>query len=276
MDSLDGHRAQLLEAVETAVAFGQMALAQKNKGQTSLFDGDSSEKIQYPQYPIVSPWNESQQLTLEKEMLGFYISGHPLGKFENEVRTFASVKLSSVQQLKDSETVKVCGIVTDCKSILDRKNKPMAFVTLEDFSGSAEIIVFASVYAKVAELLNTDSMVAVSGRASAREEEETKILCNEVIPLDKVWELYGKNLHLKMDVMGVDDPLLNEVTQILMQNPGDCNLFINLKTSKNKHQLIKAKKLKVKPSYDVISKLRSLLGQNNVWMEAEMHNSKTQ
>ena len=104
----------------------------------------------------------------------------------------------------------------------------------------------------------------------------TKILCNEVVPLDKVWELYGKNMHLKLDVMGVDDPLLNEVTQILMQNPGDCNLYIRLRTSKDKHQLIKSNKLKVRPSYDVISKLRSLLGQNNVWMEAEMQIPKTQ
>jgi hypothetical protein len=77
-----------------------------------------------------------------------------------------------------------------------------------------------------------------------------------------------------MDVVGVDDPLLNQVNQILRQNPGDCALFINLRTPENHRRLIRSKNLKVRPSQAVIEKLRSLLGQDNVWMEEEKEKEK--
>lgn len=269
MDSVEGHRAQLMQALETAITFGQNAQAEKMRGQTSLFEVGNEQSIQYPPMPFATPWSDHEQLSLEKEMLGFYISGHPLGKYETEVKTFATIGLSELKQVKDKTPVTVCGIILDCKTILDRKNKPMAFVTLEDFTGTCEVVVFSSVFEKFRDHLNPDDMVAISGRASARENEDAKVLCDKVVPLSEAWEKCGRNLHLKMDVVGVDDPLLNQVNQILRQNPGDCALFINLRTPENHRRLIRSKNLKVRPSQAVIEKLRSLLGQDNVWMEEE-------
>jgi len=270
LDSLEGHRAQKLEAVEMAITFAQSAQSEKLRGQTSLFaaSDDDSTSVQYPALPLVSSWNQSYALALEKEMLGFYVSGHPLKKFASEVRTFSTVSLDKIKEYRDKSQVRVCGIVTECKNIMDKKNKPMAFVTLEDFSGSCEIIVFSSVYEKYRDLLQPDAMITVSGRTNTREDEETKILCDEVVPLDQVWEQYGKNLYLSMQLMGVDDPLLNQVTEIIKQNPGSCNLFIKLQLPEHKRQTIRSRKLKVKPTPDLMTKLRTLLGQDNVWIES--------
>jgi DNA polymerase-3 subunit alpha len=268
MDSLEGHRAQKFQAVEMTINFAQSAQALKLKGQTSLFQGDEKTAIPYPNLPMASSWNSHETLAREKEMLGFYLSGHPLGRFKQEVELFATATLDSLADLPDGTAVRVCGIITDFKSILDRKNHPMAFLTLEDFYGSSEVIVFSKVFDGLRDLLKVDAMIMVSGRTSSREEEDVKILCDEVIPLDDVWKLYAKNLHLNMQVVGVDDPILNQISEILEQNPGSCNLFINLKMpSENQEPTIRSKKIKVNPAPDMIMKLRSLLGEENVWME---------
>ncbi|MFQ5649242.1 MAG: DNA polymerase III subunit alpha [bacterium] len=269
MDSLEGHRAQKLAAIETAINFAQSAQAAKIRRQTSIFDLDDANAgvASYPMLPMVSPWKDSHVLALEKEILGFYVSGHPLDKFNQEVRTFATVTLEAIHECKDGTEVRVCGIVTESKNIFDRKNKPMAFVTLEDFHGSVEIIVFSSVYEDVQQDLQPDSMVVVTGRVSTREQEPAKILCESVVPLLQAWEEFGKSLYLSMNVIGVDDPLLNQVSEILKQNPGGCNLFINLNIPEKEPKTIKSKNLKVKPSVDMLTKLRNLLGQENVWME---------
>lgn len=268
MDSLEGHRAQKLQAVEMVVNFAQSAQALRQKGQTSLFGTDEKTVIPYPNLPMVQSWNNSESLAREKQLLGFYLSGHPLSRFNEEVNLFATATLDSLSELPDGTAVKVCGIVTEFKSILDRKNKPMAFLTLEDFSGTCEAIVFSKIFENYRDLLKVDAMLLVTGRTSSREEEDTKVLCDEVVPLNDVWKQYAKNLHLNMELIGVDDPILNQVSEILEQNPGNCNLFINLKApDDSQKQLIRSKKLKVNPAPDVITKLRSLLGHDNVWME---------
>ena len=267
MDSLDGHRAQQLQAVEMAINFAQIVQKDKANGQTGLFDLGDESALEYPPLPAVARWNTSESLALEKELLGFYLSGHPLDRFEEEVKVFSTVTLDALDSLADNSAVRVCGIVTECKNILDRKNKPMAFVTVEDFYGSAEALVFSKVYESHADILRPDAMIVVSGRTSTREDEQTKIICNEIVPIDEVWETHAKNLYLNMELMGVDDPILNKVNSILKANPGNCNLFINLKTKADKKQVIKSKKIKVNPAPNVIMELRTLLGRANVWMD---------
>jgi len=267
MDFLEGHRAQKMKILETAINFAASYNSDKLRGQTNIFDeGDSGEK-EYPNLPQIAEWSSSDMLGLEKEMLGFFVSGHPLDKYRNEVRTFSTASLETINEQKDGAEVRICGIVTESKTILDRKNKPMAFVTLEDFFGTIEIIVFASVYEKHRDHLEVDKMIVVSGKMSSREEEQPKIICNSVALLENSWAQFGKNLHLSMNVIGVDDPLLNQVSTILNENPGPCNLFINIQMAENQKKTIKSRKLKIKPSVDLLTKLRDLLGQDNVWME---------
>ncbi len=267
MDSLDGHRAQKMAAVETAVSFAVSINADRMRGQTTIFEDVDSGFAEHPPMPFVEPWVQHKTLAIEKEMLGFYVSGHPMDKYREEARTFATVTLDSIHEQKDGAKVRICGIVTESKTILDKKNKTMAFITIEDFYGNIEIIVFSSVYEKYKDLLQLDAMVVLSGRKSSRGEDQTNILCDDVVALAGAWEQYGKKLYLSMDVVGVDDPLLSQVSEIIRQNPGPCGLFIDLHTPKNPKRTIRSRKLTVKPSVEMLSRLRSILGQENVWME---------
>lgn len=267
MDSLEGHRAQKMQALENAISYAASTNADKLRGQFSIFDDAGTGEKEYPLLPFVEEWKESDLLMQEKEMVGFYVSGHPLDRFRQEVKAFSTASLDMISEQKEGSTVRVCGIVTECKTILDKKGKPMAFVTIEDFHASIEIIVFSSIYEKYRDQLQVDEMVIISGKKTSKDEEESKILCDEVKPLESAWEEYGKNLCLNMDVVGVDDPILNEVSEILRQNPGSCNLFIDISMAEKQKKTIKSKKMKVRPSVDMLTKLRELLGNENVWME---------
>ncbi|MCG8608456.1 DNA polymerase III subunit alpha [bacterium] len=268
MDSLEGHRAQKMQVIETAINFAQSAQRDKLNRQAGLFDDDDT-RIEYPPLPTVARLSSSAALALEKELVGFYLSGHPLKNYEDQVKVLSTATLDRLDTLKDGSSVRACGIITECKDILDRKNNPMAFATLEDFHGTAEVIVFSKVFEAHRDSIRLDALVAVCGRTSTREDEETKILCDEIRPLEEAWEHYAKNLYLNMEVSSAEDPILTEVNQILQQNPGNSCLYINLKTPEAKEQIIRSKRIKVNPAPNVIMELRSLLGESNVWMDCE-------
>lgn len=173
-------------------------VSQKHKamisGQLSIFDAVSgqndAESIEWPQIPEYDP---RLLLAMEKEMLGLYISGHPLDEFADRIRELVTVysydfEVSEDDQagqsrLTDGQFVRIAGIVSEIKSISTKNNRMMAFVTVEDLYGQIEIIVFPNVYEQYARLLSNDSPIIVEGNISVKEEEQPKILANKIKPL---------------------------------------------------------------------------------------------
>ncbi|MCK4417933.1 MAG: DNA polymerase III subunit alpha, partial [Candidatus Latescibacteria bacterium] len=162
-DSLAGHRAQLITVLEQALEGAQTIQADRQRGQTSLFENLS---VQEKELPDIPPWSESQMLADEKKMLGFYVSGHPLEKYQQDLQAFATHRIGELSELEDGTAVVVGGIITKLKKTTDRKGKPMAFATLEDFSGATEVLVFSDSYEKFRSLVVTDQLVMAEGRVS--------------------------------------------------------------------------------------------------------------
>ncbi|UCF78733.1 MAG: DNA polymerase III subunit alpha [Candidatus Eiseniibacteriota bacterium] len=177
-DGLPGHRAQLLSALSSAYEMGQKKQKERARGQASFFDSGQGQ-FAGEELPEVSPWPRSIFLAREKEMLGFYFSDHPLAPFKDRIRKIASCEIQRVRELSDGRNLTVVGVVSASKTIVGRNNKPMAFVTLEDFSGSLECVVFSDLYEKVRREIGTDSVVIVRGRTSSKE-EEVKLVAQEV------------------------------------------------------------------------------------------------
>ena len=124
---------------------------QELSGQGGLFDiqgGSSEAMIVYPPLPESNRWSEFEKLQHEKNVLGFYVSGHPLLKYEREVKELSTVPLGDPSALKPGSIVKACGIVTAVKRKIDKRNNTMAFVSIEDFTGTAECIVFSDAFQK--------------------------------------------------------------------------------------------------------------------------------
>ena len=206
-------RATLLASFETIIDTIQSYNKKGMDGQVSMFDlGSSSdlsseaennlEEIKY-NFSEQPELNEKELLSMEKEMLGIYVSGHPLQKIREQI--IASTNISSMQMKEiddinsigpdgentdvrvkevakfvDGQEVRIAGIITSVKKKYTKNNKIMAFVSIEDLYGSAEIIVFEPTYLKAQDVLVEENIVMISGRLSIREDDETKIVANKI------------------------------------------------------------------------------------------------
>ena len=202
MDEFNQTRATLLASFEDIVDTVNSSNKKGYKDQISMFDlvmgsnseDDNLEDIKY-NYTVLEEFSDKELLSMEKEMLGLYITGHPLESLRDEleaqttINTFKMTQINEEEQeeggsnntgYRDGQIVKIAGLVSSVKKKYTKTNKIMAFVTLEDLYGSCEIIVFENSYLKAQELLIEDSIVMVEGRLSIREDEATKIVANEI------------------------------------------------------------------------------------------------
>lgn len=271
LDSLQGTRAQLFAAVEAAVDFGQKLKKSNGRAsQPSFFDLDTTTALQInePSLPSVEEWNVHQVLNREKEILGFYLSGHPLNNYREEVKAFSTATLEQTAAFKDQSAVRVCGIIADFKTHMDRKNRPMAFFRLEDFSGSMECVAFADTYEAYRSLMRVDEMVVINGRISAREGSETKIMTNELFSLEQARKIFTRNLVMAFETDQLDKEILQEIKNLLSAHNGDIPVYINVKTPQNGAYVLKSKSLRVNASLELIEQLRDKIGRQNVWVGA--------
>lgn len=269
MDSLEGTRAQLFAAVDMAMAFAQRSEAQHAHGQTSIFDSDDGEiTFSPPSLPEVEEWSQKTLLNREKAILGFYLSGHPLDRFRQEVQLFSMISLDNANSLPDGAAARICGIISDMKTHLDRQKRPMAFVKIEDFTGSIEGIAFSDAYEKFRQHLHEDAMIMVMGKINTREKQDPKIIINEIITLADARKRFTKSLCVAFNVDSTPDSLIQEVRIILERNKGDIPVYLDIKTSDHGDYVVRSKTTRVTPSLELLDELRDKVGRENVWIGA--------
>ncbi len=219
VDSLGGHRAQYLAAFEDVLAQGQAVQRERENGQISMFslmEDSVQQELLTDNLPVVEPFSDKERLSLEKEMLGLYISGHPLEPFrpflENMPQLTSCAELADVG---DNRNVKIGGIIVAVRNFFTKKNKQMAFVKLEDLTGSVELVIFPELYEKSAALLTEDTLVMVEGRTDQKEEEDVKIITESLNPLN----LEEKYFRLVIDE-GHDHSILENLKGTLVAENG--------------------------------------------------------
>jgi DNA polymerase-3 subunit alpha len=291
-DSVSRHRAQLMASLDMAMNYGQAVQEDKKRGQTSLFDIGSTSSLQVgarssaesgsafggktsptPKMFEVPEWPISEILSKEKEMLGFYVSGHPLTKYEEELKTFATRTTQTIEEAKDGEEVYIGGVITQVKINIDRKKKQMAFATLEDFVGTVEVVVFSDCFEENRRIIRPESMVLVKGRASTKEGEKAKVVASEVTSLSKVYQKMKTMLHVLLLTSGASEDILNELKQILSSHPGKSPVILHVRTDQAGGELGEPKELKmrlknisVEVSKELLEKLKCLCGEKNVYL----------
>lgn len=264
-DSMGGHRAQYFENIERAANFGSAYQEQSLSGQSSLFDtGADAGKtvISYPVMPPIAQWTEHEKLQREKNVLGFYVSGHPLLKYEQEVNEFSNVHFSDPSGFTSGSTARACGIVTQVKRKIDKRGNTMAFITMEDFTGRAELVVFADTYTKFRQHLEPDSMVFVTGKGEVNG-DMIKILVNEVYPMEKVREKFTKSIILSINVSDIKENTIIELRNLLERNKGNCACYFDVIDSA-KRVKYQTRKYSVDPSDEFMDQLKKILGPQSV------------
>jgi len=182
---------------------------------------------------------------------------------------FSSHALDQIHTLPDKTLVKIGVIITGVKKHFDRKNRSMAFVTVEDLTGTGEMVVFADAFEKYNQLLHEDAMVLVMGKVSSRDDsEENKILCDDLIPLPDVWDRCVKNISFSITANVETEGYIREIKDILAKNRGRIPIYINVKTPENGEYVFRAKKITAKPSPMLVHKLSDIIGVENIWIES--------
>jgi len=185
MDSLEGTRAQLFAAVEGAMEAGQRVWKDRQTGQTDLFGGGfgGDEPVSQP-LPKVPDWTQQEALAGEKEMLGFYVTGHPLERFADKVSELSTHTSQNLEGLTRGAEVALCGVLTGVQRRRNKDNKLWASARLEDPQGSVDIVVFASQFEQLSDTVIEDLPVLVRGLALPEDNGPPKISVQSMVPLE--------------------------------------------------------------------------------------------
>ena len=237
-DSTGAKRSQMMAALESALEYGQRVQKERTDPQMGLFDlGDNQLSINAPVLPEIGEWDGKQFLIFEKESVGFYLSGHPLTRYEEVLDKFTNANAISIKELKDGGVVRIGGLVRSTKNIKTKKGELMAFVTIEDMHGSVEVIVFSRVFSDVRDLLEEDRPVLVQGQVQ-KDEKSVKILADMVIPIDKAEETWAASVHFNLEISRTDREGLEKLHAILKRHSGLCPAFLHLRSSDNADSII--------------------------------------
>ncbi|PHS33648.1 MAG: DNA polymerase III subunit alpha [Alkaliphilus sp.] len=270
-DQLGAHRAQLLAVYENVLDSVSKDKRNNIEGQIGLFDivdKDTTTKVE-EQFPNVKEFSEKIRLTMEKEVLGLYISGHPLKEFEDELKIYSSVTSSELEELqneqvdnilRDGSRVIVAGIITEIIRKTTKNNKAMAFVKIEDLYGHMECILFPTMLNQYTHLIEIDKMIVVEGRLNFKEEETPKILISTLKPLLKM-----KKAKLNILFNDKNDmEKMEEIKSVLKKYSGDTPVFLSLRYLENNKVLRANRELWVKKDASLIEELSDIVGVGNV------------
>ncbi|HZX21397.1 MAG TPA: DNA polymerase III subunit alpha [Clostridia bacterium] len=280
LDCLGTNRAQLLSSYEIIIDGIQQERRRKIEGQIDLFQINEEIDVSINQFnfPDIQEFNEKIRLDMEKDAVGFYISGHPLSEFEKELKHVVTISSSELSEasgtseesaLKDGQSIVVGGMITKVNIKITRNNQMMAFLTLEDLFGSMECIIFPKTYKYYNSLIHEDNLVVLEGVLNIKEEEQPKILVNVISPLLKIPEKESegsdarknKKLYIKIKTKR-DWHLIEKTKPIFKQHGGSTPIIIYIE--ENEEKLRADKELWVKLDDELINKLFNFFGAENV------------
>ena len=264
LDSTGAARLGMLAVLEQALGHGQKLAQDRLIGQSSLFDGafDNVESarpssLQHPAIPS-GEFDKQELLRLEKETLGLYVSEHPLSGVRDQLRRKTDAMLSELERRRDGEVVTIGGIVTDLKQLTTKRGEPMVFLTLDDPTGSAEVVVFNSAYQAARELCVPDKILVVKGRVDHKQQGETKLVALEVSAFEAATP--RTEVRFSLDARQAPAGVIRELARLVREFPGDAPVYLSLDTSEGPKTYALGPEYRVRPDADFLAEARSLLG----------------
>ena len=256
-DSLKGRRSQLLAVLDNVLNTAALSQRDISNGQTGLFDDDSlapALEVALPDLPEEPP---AQLLAWEREMTGFYITGHPLDKYHDVMEHLPPLRRVLSGEAKERQLVRVAGLVANAKRIATKKGDTMCFVTLEDYTHSIEIIAFPRVFYENMNLLTVDTPVVVEGRINLTD-TGAKILADQMWSLDS----YHSDYYVTIHEADASEENFQALRQIFTQYHGDYTVYLYMADKKQR--------IKAEPQYwlngdpEAIKAIEGLFGEGSV------------
>jgi DNA polymerase-3 subunit alpha len=210
--------------------------------------------------PDCDEWDDKEKLRREKEALGFYITGHPLASFRKEIERFTTCAVQDLPAQKDKSTVKIAGVVGNLKIKRTKRGDKMATMSVEDLTGSAQVILFPDIFNRASPLLKSDEPLLINGIVETGD-TSAKIIAQEIVSLDSIRQNAVKAIELRLDENSASKDLLADLQEIVFTYPGECRLLFKVNANDGNEAFISAhERFNVLPCREFISRIKLLIG----------------
>ncbi len=269
-DSIHPNRAALFGAIDRAVEFAAGKKESRQFGQASLFDSCGEEEFREPPIEELPDWPDRERLRLEKEILGFYFSGHPLDRYREVWKKSVTLRLDHPDRAVAEKSYNLLGMIRSLRVILTRQGKKMAFAMLEDYLGSIELVIFSGVYEKHQGRLAEDSVLGVVGKMDLSR-GDPKILVDDFRDPDLLEGEDATEIHIRLgeEMRREEDFYL--LRSALVDHPGSCAVFLHLGSPdepEGASRIVKASpQIMISPQEEVLDRIRDFPWVRDVWKQ---------
>ena len=265
-------RSKMFASLDIILTGAQKIQKEKSSGQFSFFDqAIASNGFGKTTNNLVDckEWPEPQLLAFEKDMLGFYVSGHPLARYANQLKRFVSCSTANLHEHKDQDIIKIVGLIVKIKQTVTRaKKEKMAILKLEDLEGAVEILVFPRAFARISSHIRANTIVHIRGVLDLKE-ETPKIIAEDLFPFEEIYKLITA---ININLSGIRENIFESLKTLLGAHRGNVPVYLRLDTStagkqapvQSRVQLIVGEGLYVAPNEQLIQDLDELLGPEHL------------
>jgi DNA polymerase-3 subunit alpha len=261
-DSFRLKRSQMMAMLSRAMDAANTIQKERSRGQMLLFD---HKAVCNEDIPDIKEWPESQLLNFEKDMIGFYITGHPLARYEKILREYSTVPSSRVKGLEDGAKVCFGGIINKVKgTVTKRSGEKMAIMMMEDLDGNMEVLVFPATYKNVSKYIRPNLAVFVNGRLNLKE-EKPKIIAEDIVPIEDARRLFTQEISIDLNLIGMENEMLERLKVLFGKHKGNIPVSFNVTTQKNgSYKIMVDKDLFVNPTNEMVAELEELIGRDHI------------
>jgi DNA polymerase-3 subunit alpha len=267
-DCFGMHRARIWENIDLAMGRASERHRDIKSGQQNLFDmlGKNETSPTEEHLPDTPPWRENQLLAGEKELLGIYLSGHPLTQYSYLLSRYQLADITSLGKLEDHAITRVGGIIGQIDKKITKKKENMAILKLEDIDGMVEVLVWPEAYQRFGMHITQDAPVLVCGEVSRRE-EKPKIIAAEIYPLPDAPRHFATQVNIHIPLSHMENGKLDKVKELLRMHPGNTPVTICLMFPTGEKVFMNAdRSFKVFPEETLIRELEHILGEKSVFV----------
>lgn len=278
-DNFKVYRSQLLAVYEKILEGIHNTNKRNIEGQITLFESlEKTNNNLEIEYPKIKEFEKKHLLAMEKEMAGVYITGHPLEEYEEILEGLTNTKLSDIIEensleeveeeneiakevfkVADGDRVVIGGLITEVNRKVTKTNQYMAFLNLQDMYSSIEVIVFPKTLQKYNSLINEDAIVVIKGRVSIREEEQPKIICEDIAPVIKQ---SSEEIFVLVETEKAIPIVISDIRESLIKHKGDVPIYLCTRKERKKYRIEPS--LWVDGSIEILTYLRNKFGENSV------------
>jgi DNA polymerase III subunit alpha len=263
-DGLGQNRATLLHNMDIYFEAANHTRENRRAGQTSLFDdtGETGEES----LPVeeVPEWNAATRLEYERELLGFYFSGHPLDDFRDEWKERTTINLGRLDSATIGETVQVVGLLRTLRTVITKKGDRMAFGLVEDYRGEVEMVAFPETYSTNLEALQVNRIIGCVGKLERRK-DAVQLVLEEVRPLDELAERDARAVHIRLAAEGMNEEALYSLRGDLGEFTGNSDIFLHLPANGKETVVRVSSQLRVSSKRDSLEGIARLPNVSEVW-----------